>query len=440
MGDCDKRLTGEFHHEEIGCKCNQARPRKQGDLMSDIANGTGRNNGQVSEVVAEPAHESDVQVIQGSERKEADTALVTQYGVSRQESTFMPAMSMEVALARRAAIVEFTRKIMVRDLDFGEIPGTNKPALLKPGAEKLCNFFGLEPEFTPVAEEIDWTGAQHGGETFCYVRYRCRLLRHSRILGVGEGSCNSWESRYRYRWVASERIPEHLDRTRLLKRGGHQTLCEFEFAIERAETTGVYGKPAEHWKKFQQAISAGKARRVERDTRQGKSPVWEIDVDMTLYRVPNPDIADLINTIQKMGQKRALVAATLIATSASEFFTQDVEDTPPDRDTFGVMTDPAGRSHSARAEEEHAGGSRLQIHAKKPAASDNYMDPTRKPWKNFGEMRQFFERMRERVGEPRYFDELNTAGVTNPVQFKSTNKAVECYSRLLQIAAELEVA
>jgi hypothetical protein len=352
----------------------------------------------------------------------------------------MPAMSMEVALARRAAIVEFTRKIMVRDLDFGEIPGTNKPALLKPGAEKLCNFFGLEPEFTPVAEEIDWTGAQHGGETFCYVRYRCRLLRHSRILGVGEGSCNSWESRYRYRWVPTERVPEHIDRTRLLKRGGHQTLCEFEFAIERAETTGVYGKPAEHWKKFQEAIHAGTARRVERDTRQGKSPAWEIDVDMTLYRVPNPDVADLINTIQKMGQKRALVAATLIATSASEFFTQDVERIPPDRDTFGVMADPAGRSHSACAEEEHLGSSRLQIHGRKPAASANYTDPARKPWKNFGEMRQFFERMRERVGEPRYFEELNTAGVTNPVQFKSTNKAVECYSRLMQIAAELEVA
>jgi hypothetical protein len=62
-------------------------------------------------------------------------------------------MSMEVALARRAAIVEFTRKIMVRDRDFGEIPATGKPTLLKPGAEKLCNFLGLEPEFTPVVDE-----------------------------------------------------------------------------------------------------------------------------------------------------------------------------------------------------------------------------------------------------------------------------------------------
>src|ERR1035441_7468417 len=98
------------------------------------------------------------------------TEIVLASAPSTKDSVFLPAMSMEVALARRAAIVEFTRKIMVRDQDFGEIPGTHKPALLKPGAEKLCSFFGLEPEFRPVAEEIDWTGARYDGETFCYVR------------------------------------------------------------------------------------------------------------------------------------------------------------------------------------------------------------------------------------------------------------------------------
>jgi hypothetical protein len=45
-------------------------------------------------------------------------------------------------------------------------------------------------------------------------------------------------------------------------------------------------------------------------------------------KVPNPDVADLVNTIDKVAQKRALIAATLIAVNASEFFTQDVEDMP----------------------------------------------------------------------------------------------------------------
>src|SRR4029077_2895156 len=244
--------------------------------------------------------------------------------ISTKDSVFLPAMSMAVALARRSAIVEFTRRIMVKDLDFGEIPGTNKPTLLKPGAEKLCNFFGLEPEFTPVVEDIDWTGAQHGGEVFCYARYRCRLLREGRVVGVGEGSSNSWEAKYRYRWVAEEQVPAHLDRTSLLKREVHRTLCEFDFAIERAETTGTYGKPAGHWERFRDAIRCGAAQSVEKLTRRGKSVAWEINVDTALYRVPNPDGADVVNTIQKMAQKRALVAATLIATSASEFFTQEL--------------------------------------------------------------------------------------------------------------------
>ena len=208
--------------------------------MSGRADGIGTEAGQpVAALIA--AQESGAQSDPTPERKQAETAVLARYKASRSERAFLPAMSMEVALARRAAIVDFTRKIMVRDQDFGEIPGTSKPTLLKPGAEKLCNFFGLELEFTPVVDEIDWTGAQHGGETFCYMRYRCRLLRQGRIPGVGEGSCNSWESRYRYRWVSTECIREDLDRTRLLKRGGRRTLCEFEFAIDRAETTGPYG-------------------------------------------------------------------------------------------------------------------------------------------------------------------------------------------------------
>src|ERR1019366_2443290 len=46
--------------------------------------------------------------------------------LSTKDSVFLPAMSLEVALARRAAIVEFTRRLMVKDQDFGEIPGTTK--------------------------------------------------------------------------------------------------------------------------------------------------------------------------------------------------------------------------------------------------------------------------------------------------------------------------
>jgi hypothetical protein len=355
--------------------------------------------------------------------------------LTSKDSVFLPAMSMDVAIARRSAIVEFTRRIMVKDQDFGEIPGTHKPTLLKPGAEKLCNFFGLEPEFTPIVEEVDWTGGEHGGEVFCYARYRCRLLREGRVVGAGEGSCNSWEAKYRYRWVAEEQVPENLDRRQLLKREVRRTLSEFDFAIERAETTGAYGKPAEHWQKFREAIRAGAARSVEKPTRRGKAVAWEIDLDSALYRIPNPDVADVINTIQKMAQKRALVAATLIATSASEFFTQDVEDADPN----GRSIDTGAHSPGTREAQEHVRDRKLEELSPKPAGRAE-SDGAAKPWKNFGEMRRLFEQLREQVGETRYLEEMELAGVQNPGQFQSASKALVCYERLAQIAAQPEVA
>jgi hypothetical protein len=324
---------------------------------------------------------------------------------------------------------------MVKDRDFGEIPGTNKPTLLKPGAEKLCNFFGLEPEFTPIVEDLDWTGAEHGGEVFCYARYRCRLLREGRVVGVGEGSCNSWEAKYRYRWVAEEQVPEHLDRTLLLKRGVRRTLCEFEFAIERAETTGTYGKPAEHWQRFRDAIRTETARPVEKLTRRGNSAAWEIDIDTALYRIPNPDVADVVNTIQKMAQKRALVAATLIATSASEFFTQDVEDA----DSSGRSIDTGSHPPGTREAREFVRDRKLEELRSKPTVPV-VSDTAVKPWNNFGEMRQVFEQVREQVGEVQYREELERAGVQHPGQFRSASQALECYWRLARIAAQPEVA
>jgi hypothetical protein len=215
----------------------------------------------------------------------------------------------------------------------------------------------------------------------------------------------------------------------------HRTLSELDFAIERAETSGTYGKPAEHWQMFRDAIRDRTARPVEKVTRRGKSVAWEIDVDTALYRVPNPDVADVVNTIQKMAQKRALVAATLIATSASEFFTQDVEDADP----FGRNIETGSHPPGTREAQEHVRDRKLAELRPKPPASAEH-DGVVKPWKNFGEMRRLFEQLREQVGEVRYLEELKLAGVDNPGQFQSATKALECYGRLTYLASQPEVA
>lgn len=55
-------------------------------------------------------------------------------------------------------------------------------------------------------------------------------------------------------------------------------------------------------------------------------------------------------------------------------------------------------------------------------------------------MRQCFDRVREQVGETRCFEELELAGVESQSQFRSVDKALECYTRLVKLAAKKEVA
>lgn len=239
------------------------------------------------------------------------------------DQTYMPAMSIPQAVQRFNTLVEFVQTVMRNGVDYGIIPGTPKPTLLKAGAEKLTTLFGLTTRFNLVEQVEDWGGEQHGGEPFFYYWYRCSLWRGERLIAEADGSCNSRESKYRWRWVSLADIPAGLNPTSLAKRGG--TISEFTFAVDKAETGGKYGKPAEYWEAFKIGIEQSTARLIKRKTNAGKEmDAWEID--STMYRVPNEDIASQVNTVQKMAQKRAFVAVTLIGVNASEFFTQDIED------------------------------------------------------------------------------------------------------------------
>lgn len=208
---------------------------------------------------------------------------------------YMPAATVELAMERREIIKNFVAKVMRPGLqyDYGIIPGTPKPTLLKPGAEKLCNLFGLSPSFQCLKEDEDWDGRDHGGEPFFNYKYSCRLTRNAIVVGEGEGSCNSHESKYRYR-----------DQVRKCPKCGKEAIAK--------------GK-----EEFGGGWYCNKRRDGCGEKFEAGDPAIE---DQQIGRVLNPDIADSVNTIQKIAQKRALIAATLIACSASEFFTQDLED------------------------------------------------------------------------------------------------------------------
>lgn len=130
-------------------------------------------------------------------------------------------------------MVAFVSAQMVKGVDYGVIPGTKKPTLLKPGAEKLCRLFSLRASYGLIHSVADFD------KPLFFYHYRCTLVRQGEMVGQGDGSCNSREKKY----------------------------------------------------------------------------------DSQKYK-----IYDLTNTICKMAQKRALVAAVLSSCGASAFFTQDIEE------------------------------------------------------------------------------------------------------------------
>ena len=218
--------------------------------------------------------------------------------LARTAEDFLPVLSIEQAQGRREALVKYVGSLMKEGIDYGKIPGSPKdarPTLLKPGAEKLSSFFGLSPEFELASSVEDWTGEDHGEPLF-YYRYKCQLTRNGRVLGSGEGSANSWETKYRYR--KGDRLCPQCAAPAIISDG---------FAKEGG------------WLCFKKKGGCG-----------AKFPLaYPEIVNQPIGKVKNEDIADLVNTLQKMAQKRALIAATLIATGASEFYTQDMDDVPP---------------------------------------------------------------------------------------------------------------
>lgn len=220
---------------------------------------------------------------------------------SQELARFMPIMPTQMAMERRRAIAEAISNVLVQSSkevegDYGVIPGTKKPTLLQPGAQKLDSLFGLVARFVVIREEEDWTGERHGGEPFFRYMISCQLWRGDTIMGEAIGECNSWEAKYRFR--NSDRKCPSCGASAIIFTKRDNWWC-----------AGFKGGCGKGFKKDDSAITGQET---------GKKP--------------NPDIFDQVNTLVKMAQKRAHVAATINATSASEFFTQDLEDARPEPD------------------------------------------------------------------------------------------------------------
>jgi hypothetical protein len=214
------------------------------------------------------------------------TAEVTDIAIRQQPTE----MSVEQMIAQTQKIQLCMRAVMKEGEHFGVIPGTKtKPTLLKPGAEKLCLMFRLDPQYEIMSavetpERISFT-------------VRCTLYHiptGSRIAS-GLGSCNSRENKYIR--PAPKTCPQ----------------CGGAFLIDGNpdyEKDAAYKGGMLCYKK-----KGGCGAKFKPD-----------DEKITKQATGIADPADLHNTILKMGCKRALVAAVLNGTAASDFFTQDLDD------------------------------------------------------------------------------------------------------------------
>jgi hypothetical protein len=236
---------------------------------------------------------------------------------------YMPAFALEQATERRRLFRQFVARELKPEIDYGSSGMGKLPSLKKPGAEKLSTFFGLTPRFAILDQITDWTGSEHGGSPLFSYTYECTIWRNDVYLAQASANCNSWEAKYRWRWVTQDQLPRSMATDDLLRRDA--AIEEFQFALEKKETQGAYGKPAEYWQMFAEAIANGRAEQITKETKGGKRyPAWRIAG--TQFRIPNPDPYDAVNTCLKIAHKRSFVAGILIGVNASDYFTQDLED------------------------------------------------------------------------------------------------------------------
>lgn len=207
--------------------------------------------------------------------------------------------------------------IMREGVDYGTIPGTPKPTLLKPGAETLLRTFGLADTYIIVRTLGD-------GETGPDITYEVRSRIHvgdgdGPVIAEGVGEANSWEKKHRYRGFAARTCPS----------------CGV-VAIKRGKD---FATKAPNWYCDRKMDGCGS------NFPDAHGAITSQDVGQQ----ENADPYDAANTLLKMAKKRSLVDGILTATGTSGVFTQD-EDAPGHKAPAGAATPaPAPKAAAPRA-------------------------------------------------------------------------------------------
>jgi hypothetical protein len=230
--------------------------------------------------------------------------------IDRDDMVLRPVMTVGVAMERLAEFQQFVASYLHQSSDggtdggdYGIIPGAgNTKVLFKSGADKLCDVYGIYDTYVITSKVEEWDTGLFDYVITCELRRR----KDDMMVGTGMGSCSSYESKYRWR-KGQRKCPR----------------CDSDALRKSKEPNGGFYC----WAK----IGGCGATFVENDPQI---------IGQSLDRVENPDIADMKNTVLKMAQKRAKIAAVISVTRSSGIFTQDMEDLQPVQAAVVVSVTP----------------------------------------------------------------------------------------------------
>jgi len=260
------------------------------------------------------------------------------------------------------------RAVMKDGEHYGTIPGTDKKTLYKAGAEKLISTFRLVPD--PEVKDLCMGGEIH-------YRVKVKMFALSGVfIGAGIGECSSGEEKYSWR----------------------KAVCPEEFNATAEDRKRV------KWKAGYKTKSAFSVNQVRM----------------------NP--ADIANTILKMAKKRALIDAVLTILAASDIFTQDIEDYPPE-------------VREAVTEEKGHGKQPPPLQQPKRKSEAGKSDPkngTKKEGvKEKSPYYEFLDRMKKAkggIGDKKYYEILGAHGFEHANESTTKKQQDAIYQDMLAVA------
>jgi hypothetical protein len=153
-----------------------------------------------------------------------------------------------------ALLQGMVKDLLIRGVDYGRIPGTPQDSLWDPGASQIISAFNCYPGERRMLKFED-------NEEKIVVCVEVPIVSRAtgQVVGTGVGAASTLETKYKYRWVPNP----------------------------------------QEWGYDETAIKTFKTKRGRDDE----------GTETMLYRIPNPEHSELLNTIIKIASKRAEVDA-----------------------------------------------------------------------------------------------------------------------------------